>query len=182
MHKLDNTLIELCKKGNQNAQMQVYDAYSHAMFSIACRYLKSKEDAKDAMQEGFLKAFVNIANYKPEATFGAWLKRIIINQCLDILKKNQLKFADVEVSELRIIDDDNWKFNSTITKSEILSAIEQLNEKHKIVVQLYLIEGYDHKEISEILDIPVKTSRTHLSRGKSKLQDLLKQKYNEARY
>jgi RNA polymerase sigma factor (sigma-70 family) len=152
------------------------------MFSIACRYLKSEEDAKDAMQEGFLKAFVNIANYQLEATFGAWLKRIIINQCLDILKRNQLRFTDVEVSELRIIDDDNWDFNSTITKSEILSAIEQLNEKHKIVVQLYLIEGYDHQEISEILDIPVKTSRTHLRRGKQKLQDLLKQKYNEARY
>jgi RNA polymerase sigma-70 factor (ECF subfamily) len=182
MHKLDNTLIELCKKGNQIAQMQVYDAYSAAMFTIACRYLKNEEDAKDAMQEGFLKAFKKMDNYKPEATFGAWLKRIFINQCLDVLKKKQLEFVAVEVSELRIIEDDNWNFDSTISKNDILIAIEQLNEKHKIVVQLYLIEGYDHQEISEILEIPVKTSRTHLRRGKQKLQDLLKQKYNEARY
>ncbi|WP_296314409.1 RNA polymerase sigma factor [Winogradskyella sp. UBA3174] len=182
MHKTDNTLIELCKKGNQNAQMQVYDGYSQAMFTIACRYLKHEEDAKDAMQDGFLKAFTNIEMYKPEATFGAWLKRIIINQCLDVLKKKQLEFVTVEVSELRIIEDDNWNFNSSISKNDILIAIEQLNEKHKIVVILYLIEGYDHQEISEILALPIKTSRTHLRRGKQKLQDLLKRKYNEARY
>ena len=182
MHKLDNTLIELCKKGNQNAQLQVYDAYSAAMFTIACRYLKNEEDAKDTMQEGFLKAFTHIENYKPEATFGAWLKRIVINQCLDVLKKKHLDFVTIEVSELRIIEEDNWDFDSIISKNDILRAIEQLNEKHKIVIQLYLIEGYDHQEISEILEIPIKTSRTHLRRGKQKLRDLLKHKYNEARY
>ena len=163
MSKIDNTLIELCKKGNQTAQMQVYDAYSQAMFTIACRYLNNDEDAKDAMQDGFLKAFINIAAFKPEATFGAWLKRIIINQCLDVLKKKKLQFENVELSELRIIDDINWNFDRTISKTEILKAIAQLTEKHKIVVQLYVIEGYDHQEISQILDI-------------------LKQNYNAARY
>ncbi|WP_405569263.1 RNA polymerase sigma factor [Winogradskyella sp. Asnod2-B02-A] len=181
MHKLETHLIKLCKKGNEVAQMQVYNKYSQAMFTIACRYL-SEEDAKDVMQEGFLKAFKNLESYKPEATFGAWLKRIIINQCLDVLKKNKLEFEAVEVSELQITNEDNWQFDNAISKQEILFAIEQLNEKHKIVVKLYLIEGYDHQEISEILEIPIKTSRTHLRRGKLKLQDLLKTKYNEARY
>lgn len=181
MHKLETKLITLCKKGNEVAQLQVYDSYAQAMFTIACRYL-NEEDAKDAMQDGFLKAFKNIDSYKPEATFGAWLKRIIINQCLDVLKRNKLEFEAVEVSELQIINEDDWHFDSTITKSEILLAINQLNEKHKIVVKLYLLEGYDHEEISDILEIPVKTSRTHLRRGKLKLQDLLKQKYHEARY
>ena len=181
MHK-DTQLIKLCKKGNEVAQLQVYDTYAQAMFTIACRYLKDDEEAKDAMQEGFLKAFLNIESYKPEATFGAWLKRIIINQCLDVLKKNKLEFEAVEVSELQIINEEDWHFDTTITKREILFAIDQLNEKHKVVVTLYLLEGYDHEEISNILEIPVKTSRTHLRRGKLKLQDLLKQKYNEARY
>ena len=176
------SLITACKKGNRIAQMQIYDSYCQAMFTIACRYLKNEEDAKDAMQEGFLKAFTHIESYRPEATFGAWLKRIIINQCLDVLKKKQLEFADVEVSELRITNEDNWHFDSSISKSEILKAIEQLNQKYKIVIKLYLIEGYDHEEISDILEIPIKTSRTHLRRGKLKLQDLLKQKYNETRY
>jgi len=181
MHNLETKLIKLCKKGNEVAQLQLYDKYCEAMFTIACRYL-NEEDAKDAMQDGFLKAFRNIEKYEPEFTFGAWLKRIIINQCLDVLKRNKLEFDEVEVSGLQIINDDDWNFESTITKAEILFAISQLNEKYKIVVQLYLLEGYDHEEISEILEIPIKTSRTHLRRGKLKLQDLLKQKYNEARY
>lgn len=182
MHNLDYTLIEACKKGNQVAQMQVYDKYAQAMFTIACRYLNDEEEAKDVMQEGFLKAFINIENYKPEATFGVWLKRIIINQCLDRLKKRKLEFSDAEVETLKIIEDSNWDIDSTISKVEILEAIELLKEKHKIVIKLYLIEGYDHLEISEILNIPVKTSRTHLSRGKATLRELLKTKYNEARY
>lgn len=176
------SLITACKKGNRIAQMQIYDSYCQAMFTIACRYLKNEEDAKDAMQEGFLKAFTHIESYRPEATFGAWLKRIIINQCLDVLKKRKLEFSNDDIEKLQIINDDDWDFDSTISKPEILFAIEQLNENHKIVVKFYLIEGYDHEEISEILEIPVKTSRTHLRRGKLRLQEFLKQKYNEARY
>jgi RNA polymerase sigma-70 factor (ECF subfamily) len=182
MHQEEIHLIGLCKKGHQKAQMQLYDQYCAAMFIIACRYLKNEEDAKDVMQEGFLKAFRHIETYQPEAAFGAWLKRIIINQCLDALKKKQLKFDDVDVSELKLTDEDDWDFDTSITKSDIVNAIEQLNEKYRIVLKLYLMEGYDHEEISEILDIPIKTSRTHLRRGKLKLQDLLKQNYNEARY
>jgi RNA polymerase sigma-70 factor (ECF subfamily) len=182
MHNRDNSLIEACKKGNEVAQMQIYDKYCQAMFTVACRYLKNEEDAKDVMQEGFLKAFINMESYKPESMFGAWLKRIIINQCLDTLKKRKLQFSDNEVETLQIVEDNNWNFDSNISKKQILEAIEQLNEKYKIVVKLYLIEGYDHQEISEILNIPIKTSRTHLSRGKTKLRDLLKIKYNEARY
>lgn len=182
MQQQTNSLIQACKKGNQVAQIQVYDMYCDAMFTVASRYLANKEDAKDAMQEGFLKAFLNIKTYKPEATFGAWLKRIVINQCLDVLKKRKLKFSEVEVSELQITNDNDWHFDNTLTKKDILVAIEQLSEKHKIVVKLYLIEGYDHTEISEILEIPVKTSRTYLRRGKLKLQELLKPKYDEARY
>ena len=180
-HKIDR-LIKACKKGNRIAQMQVYDNYAQAMYTIACRYLKNEDEAKDAMQEGFLKAFMNLDSYKPEATFGSWLKRIIINQCLDTLKKRKLVYGNDEVETLQIIEDDNWEFDASISKTEILDAIEQLKEKHKIVVKLYLIEGYDHQEISDILNIPVKTSRTHLSRGKITLRELLKPKYNEARY
>ncbi|WP_296382036.1 sigma-70 family RNA polymerase sigma factor [Winogradskyella sp.] len=182
MQNIDNTLIEASRKGNPIAQMQIYDKYCKAMYTIACRYLNNEEDAKDAMQEGFLKAFVSISSYKPKATFGAWLKRIIINQCLDMLKKRKIEFSDNEVEILELIEDKGWDFDSSISKQEILNEIEQLSQKHKIVVQLYLIEGYDHQEISDILEIPIKTSRTHLRRGKLKLQDLLKQKYNEARY
>lgn len=182
MRQKETDLIARCKKGNHKAQMQVYDQYCDAMYNIAFRYLQNEDDAKDAMQEGFLKAFKNIDKYKPEATFGAWLKRIIINQCLDVLKKNKLEFEAVEVSDLQITNEVDWYYESNITKQDILEAIDRLTDKYKIVITLYLIEGYDHEEISQILELPIKTSRTHLRRGKLKLQDLLKQKYDEARY
>lgn len=170
-----NAIIEACKKGNQNAQMQLYDNYCDAMYTIACRYLNN-EDAKDAMQDGFLKAFNNINNYKSDFTFGAWLKRIIINQCIDTLRKQRLEFTEIEINHLELIDDNNWKVGNSITKETIINAIEKLSKKHQLVVKLYLLEGYDHEEISQILSIPIKTSRTHLRRGRIQLQELLKEK------
>jgi RNA polymerase sigma-70 factor (ECF subfamily) len=182
MSKEINLLIIQCKKGNQKAQMQVYNLYCGAMFFITSRYLKNEEEAKDAMQEAFLKAFLKLESYTEKTTFGAWLKRIIINHCIDVLKKKQLETISLENYPLEIVDDDNWEFDVEITEEMILSAIENLNQKYQFVVKLYLIEGYNHSEISEILGIPVKTSRTHLRRGKLQLQELLKKQKYEARY
>ena len=178
-----NNLIKATLEGSQKAQMQLYDTYCQAMFNIACRYLKNHEDAKDAMQEGFLKAFVNIKSYKDTSTFGAWLKRIIINQCIDVLKKRQFITQSLQIENSQVVDDnDDWQFDSAITKQDITNAIDRLSEKYKTVISLYLLEGYDHEELSQILGIPVKTSRTQLRRAKLQLQDALKTKYNEARY
>ena len=181
MSKQIESLIKACRQQNQLAQMQVYDLYAQSMFKVAFRYLKNVEDAKDIMQEGFLKAFQKIDQYKPDASFGSWLKRIIINQCFDTLKKKQIQFNDVDVEALKIIDN-NWEFDVCISKEKIVESIETLSDKYKVVVKLYLMEGYDHEEIAEILEISVKTSRTHLHRGKLKLKELLKSKYDEARY
>lgn len=175
-------LIRRSIKNDERSQMQIYDAYCDAMYNVVCRYVKNDEDAKDVMQEGFLKAFLNIKDYKPEFSFGAWLKRIIINQSIDYLKKKKLELVNTEVEELQIIDSEDWHFSSTITKDDIIEKVEQLSKKYKIVVILYLFEGYDHEEISKILDIPIKTSRTHLRRGRIKLQELLKNKRNGTGY
>jgi len=169
-------LIKACIKGNEKAQIQLYEMYCQAMFTIACRYLKNEEDAKDAMQDGFIKAFTKIESYTSEYTFGAWLKRIIINQCLDVLKKKYLETTSINSESLQLIDDENWNVDISITKEMIESAVEQLPEKYMLVVKLYLMEGYDHEEISQILEIPVKTSRTHLRRGRLQLKELLKTK------
>lgn len=181
MTKQNESLIKSCRNGNQLAQMQVYDLYAQSMFNVAFRYVKNVDDAKDVMQEGFLKAFQKIDYYKPDTSFGSWLKRIIINQSIDSLKKKHIEFNDVDVETIKIIDN-GWKFDVGISKDKILEAIEQLNDNQKIVVKLYLVEGYDHEEISEILKIPKQTSRTHLHRGKLKLKELLKTIYDEARH
>ncbi|EWH13586.1 ECF subfamily RNA polymerase sigma-24 subunit [Cellulophaga geojensis KL-A] len=173
MQQTTNQLIAGCKKGDKKSQLQLYTNYCDAMFTIACRYLRNEEDAKDAMQESFIKAFGKINNYESTYTIGAWLKRIVINQCLDVLKKQKLIFEDLDDVEYEFEEESDWYFNDAITKKEVLKAIESLTVKYKLVVQLYLIEGYDHEEISQILQLPIKTSRTHLRRGRLQLQELL---------
>lgn len=180
MSKENHLLIHQCKKGNRKAQMQLYDQYCEAMFSIACRYLPD-EEAKEAMQEAFLKALLSVQKFDMNVTFGAWLKRIVIHQCVDELRKKKLETTSIESFSLEISDDEDWMFDAQISKKQILDAIEKLPIKHKLVVKLYLLEGYDHTEISEILGIAVKTSRTQLRRGKLQLRELLKVHLNEAR-
>lgn len=177
MQKTIETLLKSCIKGDEKAQMQLYDKYCEAMFIVACRYLKNEEDAKDAMQDGFLKAFQNMKTYTKVYSFGAWLKRIIINQCLDTLKKQKMEWGETRSEDLEIIDDGDWKVNSVITKDMVEEALVQLSDKYQLVLKLYLIEGYDHEEISQILKIPVKTSRTQLRRGRMQLKELLKEQY-----
>lgn len=175
-------LIRGCKSGNQKSQLQVYRLYSEAMFYIACRYVKNEEEAKDIMQEGFLKAFQNIHKNVEAKAFGGWLKRIIINQCLDTLRKKKIETVSMdEKPVLHVLDDDDWTADAQITKEQVEQAIENLPDKYQWVVKLYLLEGYDHTEISEILNIAVKTSRTQLRRGKLLLQEQLKLNQNGSR-
>lgn len=175
-------LIEQCKKGHEKSQLQLYDMYCEAMFIIACRYLKDDEEAKDAMQESFLKAFLKLDSFQATISFGSWLKKIVINQCIDTLKRKKIETISIENIPLEIVDDDDWHFSSNITKQQIINAIKTLPDKYSLILKLYLIEGYDHREISEILDIAIKTSRTQLRRGKLLLQETLKEKRYETGY
>lgn len=174
MSKELNFLILKSKKGNQRAQIKLYDLFCEAMFFISCRYLKNEEEAKDAMQDAFLKAFLNLESYKEDTSFGSWLKKIVINTCIDTLKKKKIETISLDNYPLEVLDDNDWNFDVKIDKKEIIEAIEKLKIKYQLVVKLYLIEGYDHSEISEILNIPIKTSRTQLRRGKMELRNLLK--------
>jgi RNA polymerase sigma-70 factor (ECF subfamily) len=174
MSKEINFLVIESKNGNQKAQIKLYDLHCNAMFTISCRYLKNDEEAKDAMQDGFLKAFLNLESFVDGTNFSSWLKMIIINTCIDALKKKKLETISLEKYPFEISNDDDWNFDSKISKQQIIEAIEKLDVKYQLVIKLYLMEGYDHQEIASILKIPVKTSRTHLRRGKLALRNLLK--------
>lgn len=137
--------------------------------------MKNSQDAEDAMQEAFIKAFKKIDSYKGEVSFGAWLKKIVIHTCIDSLKSAKLKFSDVDERYLNVVDsDDNWEVDDRVSLAEIKTAISQLPPKYEVVVSLFLIEGYDHQEISEVLGISEVNSRTQLMRGKQKLKESLK--------
>ena len=168
-------IIEKCKQNNRKAQMQLYNQYCNGMYIVAKRFVKDDMDAEDVLQDAFIKAFSKLHQFKNEVTFGAWLKRIVINKCIDFLKSKRQHLVDLEEGHLKVVDADNdkWLVEDTITIDEVKEAINKLPDKYRYVVMLYLIEGYDHQEISEILNIAEVTSRTQLSRGKIKLQQLL---------
>ena len=151
-------LIEKCKNNDRKAQLQLYNKYCDGMFHIAYRFMKSVEDAEDVMQEAFIKAFKKLHQYQGEVTFGAWLKRIVINQCIDRLKyeKEQLLSLDDHPMEVVQTEYEHRSEEENLElKEQIMEAIASLSEKYRIVVLLYLVEGYDHSEISEILGITV---------------------------
>ena len=167
-------IVEKCRQNDRKAQLKLYNQYCNGMLIVAQRFVKNTMEAEDVVQESFIKAFTKLEQYKAEVTFGAWLKRIVINKSIDLLKSKKQRLVDLEDVQLKIVDEDNdWSVDNGITIDEVKVAIQQLPEKYKYVVMLYLIEGYDHQEISEILNISEVASRTQLSRGKTKLKELL---------
>ncbi len=178
-------IIEKCKQNNRIAQLQLYNQYCDGMYVVAMRFVKDSMEAEDIVQEAFIKAFEKLHQYKAEVTFGAWLKRIVINKSIDLLKSKKQQMLELDEVHLKVIDnnyEDEWLVDDAITLDEVKEAIQKLPDKYQYVVMLYLIEGYDHQEIAEILNITGVASRTQLSRGKTKLKELLTVTQNGTRY
>ena len=156
--------------------MKLYNQYCDGMYAVAMRFVKDSMEAEDIVQEAFIRAFTKLNQYKAEVTFGAWLKRIVVNKAIDHLKAKKQHMQDLDEVHLKVVDssyEDEWLVHDTISVDDVKDAIEKLPDKYRYVVMLFLIEGYDHQEISEILHISEVASRTQLSRGKSKLKELL---------
>ncbi len=173
-------LVEACKKGDQKAQFELYRLYNAAMYNTSLRIVGDSDDAEDVMQEAFLKAFTKLDSYRGEVSFGAWLKRIMINKALDFLrlKREQLSLEDAgEVRE--IVDEPDDSMDVEYKAEAIKKAIYDLPEGYRIVLSLILLEGYDHEEVSGILNISNATSRTQYHRAKKRLIELLKRNSND---
>jgi RNA polymerase sigma factor (sigma-70 family) len=178
-------IIEKCKQNNRKAQLQLYNQYCDGMFVVAKRFIKNTFEAEDIVQESFIKAFAKLHQYKAEVTFGAWLKRIVINKSIDLLKSKKQQMLELDEVHLKVVDsgyEDEWLVDDAITLDEVKDAISKLPDKYKYVVMMFLIEGYDHQEISDVLNITEVASRTQLSRGKTKLKELLTQEHYGTRH
>jgi RNA polymerase sigma-70 factor (ECF subfamily) len=178
-------IVEKCKQNDRKAQLQLYNQYCDGMFVVAKRFVKDTLEAEDIVQESFIKAFAKLHQYKAEVTFGAWLKRIVINKSIDLLKSKKQQLLELDEVYLKVVDssyEDEWLVDDAITLDEVKKAISKLPDKYKYVVMMFLIEGYDHQEIAEILNITQVASRTQLSRGKTKLKELLTLTHNGTRY
>lgn len=170
-------LIERCKDNDRSAQFEVYKLYNKAMFNTALRITGEQEDAEDVLQEAFISAFKNLNSYRAESSFGAWLKRIVINKALNHVQKNK---KDLLVVEEAGNEEVNWTEESEPLYSVegIKRAMNELPSGFRTVMSLYLFEGYDHKEISEIMGITESTSKSQYKRAKDKLKNILKQEVN----
>ena len=170
-------LVTACKANNRKAQMELYRKYCDGMFIVAMRYLRNEADAEDMVQEAFIKAFQKLDQFRGEVTFGAWLKRIVINRCLDFLKTQKERLIALNEGHIHIVEDEDWTVEDTVSVEQVKKAMDELPDKYKYVVQLYLIEGYDHSEIAEILQITPTNCRSRLLRGKGYLKKILNEKY-----
>jgi len=170
----EKELIELCKKGDRRAHMQIYDKYSRAMYNVSYRFMNDSDIAQDMMQDGFIKAFSKLDSYSGEVIFGGWLKRIIVNTCLDEIRKKKdiISFDDAKFLEPVIEVEDNIYQNEELYET-VRNCINNLPEKYRVVVNLFLVEGYDYDEISSILDVKSSTARSLVSRAKIKLKQML---------
>ena len=180
---LQHQLIEECKQNNRKAQLKLYNQYSEGMYFVALRFLRDSYEAEEAMQEGFIRAFTKLHQFDGEVTFGAWLKRIVINKCIDTLKARKLELTALNENIMMTVEEENdWQVDDGLGVEDVKKAINELPEKYKYSLMLYLLEGYDHQEISEILGISEVASRTLVHRGKKKLQDQLKIKHHGTGY
>ena len=173
-----NDLIARCQKGDQRAQMEVYERYYRAMYNTSLRIVKDTAEAEDIMQEAFLKAFSKINTLKKVSTFGAWLKRIVVNLSINSFN-NKVKLNEVVYNdELKNEADDNEgiildKDSKNEKVEKILKTLHTLKENYRVALTLHLIEGYDYDEIGEILNLSYANCRTTISWAKESLRKKL---------
>ncbi|CAM1353795.1 RNA polymerase sigma-70 factor, ECF subfamily [Tenacibaculum insulae] len=168
-----NQLIERCKKGDSNAQMQIYNGYYKAMYNTAYRILKDEFEAEDIMQEAFLTAFTKLNSFKGEVAFGAWLKKIVVNKSLTQLKKNN-RYDEVKMEVIPNYEIEETEIDyNTLNVQQVIESLNELKENYRVVLTLNLIEGYDYEEISQILNYTNENVRTTISRAKKKLKQVL---------
>jgi RNA polymerase sigma factor (sigma-70 family) len=173
----NTALVEACKKGDSKAQYEIYKLYSKAMYNVCFRILGNEPESEDALQEAFVDAFMKINSFKNESAFGAWLKQIVINKALNLLRSRKNVFVNIEdhTSEIEQNKDyeivDESEINYTV--ENISHNLNKLPEGYRLVLSLYLFEGYDHEEISQILNISESTSRSQYLRGKQKLMTMI---------
>ncbi len=168
-------LIERCKSGDSIAQEEIYKRYARNMYNTAYRIVAHQAEAEDVLQESFLEVFTKIHEYRGDATFGAWLKRIVVNRSITVLRKRKFEMTNTE--ELDNIADTEYDFELLEEQSDLVQkikkGIEKLPEGYRVVLSLYLLEGYDHVEIAQVLNISESTSKSQFLRAKDKLRKVL---------
>jgi RNA polymerase sigma factor (sigma-70 family) len=170
-------LVERCRQGDRRSYGELYQKYSKAMFNTSLRIVNNTADAEDVLQESFVDAFAAIDSFAYKSTFGAWMKRIVVNKSINALRKRKMQIVDIEkTSAVYLPEEDNFDEEALKFKvEEIKKAVKDLPNGYRTVISLHLFEGYDQEEIAEILQISHATVRTQYMRAKQKLLLIIKQ-------
>ena len=174
---LHDELVERCKRKDPRSFAELYQKYSKAMFNTSLRIVNNRGDAEDVLQDAFVDAFNSIEFFQYKSTFGAWLKKIVINKSINHLRKRKMDMIDIEKTNLGYVPETETLNESDIQLrvEEIKKAVKLLPNGYRTVLSLYLFEGYDHEEIAEILRVSHATVRTQYMRAKQKLIGIIKQ-------
>ncbi len=172
----EQELIQGCLYNDMLAQRELYNRYSPKMLALCYRYAQNREDAEDMLQEAFVKVFSKMHTFQNKGAFEGWIRRIMVHTCINVLKRNK-KFADhADISEAFDLQLHEESIASILQAKQVVACIRLLPVGFRTVLNLYAVEGYNHKEIAELLDIGESTSRSQYARAKSALLNLLIQK------
>jgi len=167
-------IIEQSKQGKIKAQYKLYQLYAKAMYNICFRMLNNQYEAEDMLQESFSEAFLQLDNFRYESSFGAWLKKIVINKCINSLKRKKVDLVFYDELPVETTNESEPDFDDIqMTIKNVHKAIEQLADGYRIILTLYLLEGYDHSEIGQILNISESTSKSQYLRAKRKIKEII---------
>lgn len=172
-HNVDELIVR-CRGGDRQAYYQLYRLYSRAMYNVGYRIVNNADEAQDVLQDAFISAFNSLDSYRGESAFGAWLKRIVVNKAINLVRRRRFErlpdHENFDVKEELAVDElEGYPFEV----ERVRKAIEQLPDGYRVVLSLYLLEGYDHGEIGEILGITESTSKSQFNRSKKKLKEIL---------
>lgn len=173
MYQSDENIIKGCRKGDRKAQKALFLKYKSMLFNICLRYAADRHQAEDFLQDGLIKIYTNLYQYKPTAAFGAWMRTVMINVCLQHLRKEKHLFKTQELNE----QIDHYETSKTLFTDHrteaILKMVQQLPQGSRLVFNLYVMESYSHKEIAKKLGITTSGSRSQLTRAKVMLRKML---------
>ncbi len=167
----EQELIKACRKRHRKAQKTLYERYTPKMFGICRRYVKRHEDAEDVLVEAFFKVLTNIDQYKGEGSFEGWIRRIVVNECLMFLRKKHNFHLTLEIADFDMPN--YYTAQQDLEADDILNVLDQLPTGYRTVFNLYVLEGYKHREIAELLGISINTSKSQLILAKKKLKQAL---------
>lgn len=169
----ESDLIEGCIRGDRKMQRELYNRYAPKMYGLCLRYASNSEEAEDILQEGFIKVFNKIGSFRKEGSFEGWMRRIFVNTAIEQFRK-KIHLQPITEYEENTVEGKYLSVLDSMAEKDIIQLVQQLSPGYRTVFNMYVVEGYTHKQIADALGISEGTSKSQLSRAKQILQELVK--------